>query len=144
MSDTHNPVDVGVHSKLTGATALTSLLTGGTANPAVYQWLAPEGADPPYVVYQPQSPSTPLQTFGTVIFENVLFAVKGVTEGHTAAAAGTIAKEIDAALHDQTLTISGYGHRLCRREQNIDYIELEAGKRFTHRGALYRVWAQPN
>ncbi|MCR4340770.1 MAG: DUF3168 domain-containing protein [Gemmatimonadaceae bacterium] len=143
MADTHNPIDLAVYTALTAATALTALLSGGTADPSVYQWLAPEGADPPYVVYSVQSPSTPVYTFSGVAYENTVYQVKGVTDDHSARAAGTIAAEIDDALADAGLTVSGYTLMRCRRLQNVDFLEVDAGKRFNHRGALYRIEADP-
>ncbi len=143
MPHSMNPVAAAIYTKLTGATALTSLLTGGTASPSVYEILAPEGNDPPYVVFNAQSPSVPRYTLTGVAFENTVYQVKGVTVDHSAAAAGTIAQQIDAALNDQTLTVTGYTHLLCRRIADIDYPELVAGQRYQHRGGLYRVWVDP-
>lgn len=141
MSGFMNAADTAVYTKLTGASALTSLLAG-TAH--VYKDLAPEGTDPPYVVFQTQSPSVPQHTFGGVAFENALYTVRGVTAGPSAAAAGTIAVQIDAALADQALTISGHTHLVCRRVQDVDYPELAAGgQRYVHRGATYRIVADP-
>lgn len=141
MSTGQNPIAVGIYNKLTGAAALTALLANGTAS--VFEHNAPEGEDPPYVVFNAQSPSVPAYTFGGVAFENTIYQVKGITESHSAAAAGTIADKIDDALTDQALTITGYTHLYCRREQDVDYTELAAGKRFVHRGGLYRVIADP-
>ena len=138
-----NAIDLALYNKLTGSTALTALTSGGTASPSVYQWLAPENQDPPYVIYNKQA-STPQHTLSGVAFENLLYAVKGVTLGHSAAAAGTIASTIDTVLADQALTITGYTHMYLRRVSDIDYPETAAGgQRYQHRGALYRVFADP-
>ncbi len=139
-----NSVQVALYAKLSAATGLTSLLTGGTADPSIYPGLAPEGTDPPYVVYQPQSPSTPIHTFGGVAIENALYTVKGVVAARGPASAGTIAAEIDTALNDQALTITGHTHLLCRRVQDIDYPEtVPGGQLLQHRGAIYRIAADP-
>lgn len=142
MSGFMNATDTALYTALTGASALTTLLAG-TAH--VYKDLAPEGTDPPYVVFQTQSPSTPRHTFGGVAYENALITVRGVTQGPSAALAGSIAVQIDAALHDQALTISGHTHMYCRRVQDVDYPELAAGgQRYVHRGAIYRILADPS
>ena len=144
MATGMNALGVAIFTKLTGASALTALLTGGTAG--VFESVAPEGEDPPYVVFNVQSPSTPAYTFGaaSVKYEDAIFQVKAITEAHSAASAGTIADKIDDALNGATLTITGYTQLLCARVQNIDYPELAAGgKRFNHRGGLYRVMARP-
>lgn len=139
-----NAVDQALYTALSGATALTALLAGGTADPSVFQFLAPEGQDPPYVVYFKQA-GTPRHTFRGVAFENQLYTIKAVTLGPSAAAAGTIAAAIDAALVDQALTVSGYAHMYLRRDSDIDYPETDpGGQRYHHRGALYRVMVDPD
>ena len=133
-----SPLDAALYTKLTGGTALTSLLASATA---VFNWLGPENTDPPYVVFNSQS-DVPVYTLSGVAYENTIYTVKGVTLGPSAAAAGAIATQIDLALNDQTLTISGYTQMYMRREQAIDYPEVVAGQRYHHRGAMYRIIAR--
>lgn len=142
MADPLNPIDVGIYSKLSGNSTLTGLLANG-AN-SVYQWLAPEGSEPPYVVYFPQSPSTPSRTMGGTAFENALFTVKAVTVGPSSAQAGTIAAAIENALCPGPITYSGYTHVRSEREQSVDFIEVSDGQRWSHRGGVYRIQARPN
>ena len=137
MATSMNAVAVGLFNKLTGNSALTTLLANGTAS--VFEMIAPEGEDPPYVVFQAQAPSTPEHTFAGVAMERALYTIKAVTESHSAAGAGTIADKIDDAIVDQALTVTGYTHLETRRYQNVDYVEVVDGKRFNHRGATYRV-----
>lgn len=139
-----NALDIAIFNKLTGSTALTALTSGGTASPSVYQWRAPEGQDPPYIIYNKQA-STPQHTLTGVAHENAIYQVKGVTLGPSAAAAGTIASTIDTVLVDQALTIAGYTHMYLRRVSDIDYPEAgPGGQRIHHRGALYRILADPS
>lgn len=146
MSGFMNALDSAVYTALTASTAITSQTSGGTASPSVYHWLAPEGSDPPYVIYQTQSPSLPYRTHGyPVVYEDVTLTVKGVTEGHSALAAGSIASSIASLLNGSVLTITGYTVLLLRREQDVDYLEvLPGGQRYHHRGGQYRVWAAPD
>lgn len=137
-----NAVDRALYAALSGSTALTSLLAGGTADPSVFQFLAPEGADPPYVIYAEQA-GTPAHVFTGVAFENEVYLVKAVTLGPSAALAGTIATTIDQVLADQPLTVSGYANRYLRRVSNVDYPEVTSGQRYHHRGATYRVLSFP-
>ncbi|MCR4339333.1 MAG: DUF3168 domain-containing protein [Gemmatimonadaceae bacterium] len=138
MATSMNPVQAGIFSKLAGASGLTGLLAAGTAG--VFFNVAPENQNPPYVVFNEQSPSVPIYTMGGVKFENAIYQVKAVTQSNSALSAGTIADQIDAALQDTTLTVTGYTHHFLRRTQNVDYTELgPAGTKFQHRGALYRV-----
>lgn len=144
MTDFITPFDQAVYTTLTGSTALTGLLNGGTASPSVYHWIAPTDAAPPYVIYNVQT-DVPVKTLPTQAIENKLYQVRAVTFGPTAAAAGTIANQIDAALNGAALSISGYTLLLCRREEGINYPELApGGQRYHNAGAIYRIQAQPS
>lgn len=134
-----NPVDVAIFNALAGSAALVSAL-GGTA---IYQWIAPENSDPPYVIFNQQS-GTPVHTFGGVAIENDVYTVRAVTAGPSAAQAGTIAGLIDAALADKPLSITGFNHLFLRRVSDVDFPELVSGIRYSHRGATYRVMSDPN
>ena len=135
-----NAIDAALYTKLAGGTALTNLL-GGTA---VYQYLAPEGVSPPYVIYQRQS-QVPINVLSGVAIENAVYMVKGVTEGPSAVLAGSVAGAIDTLLQDQTLgTVTGYTHIHLRRESSIDYVENDSGVRYAHRGATYRIMVDPS
>jgi hypothetical protein len=134
-----NAFETAVYNKLAGASGLVTVL-GGTA---IYSRLAPQNADPPYVVFQVQSPSVPRWTMGGTAYENLLYTVRAVTEGPTLAQAGSIDHQINLALNDQSLTISGYTHMVCRRESGVDYTEIVDGKRLNHLGGIYRIQADP-
>ena len=133
-----NAIDAALYTKLAGGTALTNLL-GGTA---IYQYLAPEGVSPPYVIYQRQS-QVPINVLSGVAIENAVYMVKGVTEGPSAVLAGSVAGAIDTLLQDQTLgTVTPTLH--LRRESSIDYVEADSGVRYAHRGATYRIMVDPS
>ena len=145
MGEHMNPVDQALYTLLSDSTSLTSLLSGGTTTPSIFQWLAPEGTDEPYVVFQTQSPSVPVRTLGAVVaYENALYTVKGITKGPSARAGGTIADAIETALSTAALSVTGYNHVLCQREQDIDYIEVSDGQRYHHRGSIWRVQVDPS
>ena len=135
-----NQLEVGLFTKLTGAGGLTALLAG-TAS--VYGYLAPLNENGPYVVFNKQA-GVPEYTFGGTAVENLVYQVRGVTAGPNMGAAGSIAKQIDVALNDQALTVSGYTHLYCRREGDIAYVETDpGGQRWNHSGALYRIVLDP-
>lgn len=141
MTDFINAFDNAIYTKLTGYGPLTALLDNGTAS--VYHWMAPQEADPPFVVYNMQA-STPLKTLPTIAVENTLYQVKAVTLGPSALMAGSIAKQIDAALNGAAVSITGFTLLLSRREAGVDYPEIApGGQRYHHRGAIYRIQAQP-
>lgn len=135
-----NAADNAVFAKLAADSTLTGLL-GGTS---IYRGLAPENTDPPYVVFSPLSPSTPVRTLGaaSVAYENAVYVAKVIAAGPSAAAAGTIAARINTVLEGGTLTYTGFTHVRCSREQDIDFEELApGGVRLFHRGAAYRLQA---
>ena len=138
-----NAVDAALYQWLAAGTALTALLAGGTADPSVYQWLAPQGQQPPYVVFNQQS-GVPVHTLAAVAYENELYAVKAVTAGPSAAAAGTIAAAIDARLADQPVPVAGHALMFLRRDSDLDYPEDADGVRYHHRGAMYRILIRPS
>ncbi|MCK9628459.1 MAG: DUF3168 domain-containing protein [Bacteroidales bacterium] len=134
-----NAIDAALYTKLAGGTALTNLL-GGTA---IYQYLAPENTDAPYVIYQRMS-QIPEYVLSGVAMEDAIYMVKGVTEGPSAVIAGSVASAIDTLLQDQALTITGYAHLYLRRESSVDYTEMTEGVRYSHRGATYRIIGSPS
>lgn len=142
MSDFQNQADRAIYTALAANPTLTGLL-GGTA---IYRAVAPENTDPPYVVFQTQSPSTPVWKIGGLAWENALYMCKAVTLSTSAAAAGTIAGEIIGTLGGTaTPTIAGYSIVGWRRVQDIDYSEVgPAGQVYQHRGAIFRIQANPS
>lgn len=138
-----NALDRAIFQKLTGTAALTSLLAAGTAG--VFQHLAPQGADPPYVVFNKVSRApTRVSGGGAVGFDTSVYQVKGITVGESAAAGGTIADQIDAALDRASLTVTGHQALSVYRDQDVDYPEPQPGGPVAyHRGALYRIVTDP-
>jgi len=135
-----NAFDKAVRDRLAAHSGLITAL-GGTK---IYEAVAPQGGSLPHVVYNAQVPSVPVRTLQRVAYENMVYLVKGVTQDTSPAGCGTIAKEIEAALTAAPLTISGYGHMLCHREQSVSFVEVIDGVRYNHRGGLYRLQATPN
>jgi len=132
MADVVTPLEVGIYNKLIGQASLITAL-GGTF---VYNQLAPQPAPAKYCVFQWQGGGD-LNESPTRMREP-LYTVRGVAT--TKAAAIAIDAAIDAALHNQTLTVTGWTNILCRRQTDINFIEQDSGgvNRF-HAGAIYRV-----
>jgi hypothetical protein len=137
-----NDADKALYTALSGATALTSLLAGGTASPSVFHGVAPQGSTAPYVVFNSQSGSVPVKTFTANAYENALYQVKGITSSRSARAAGTIQQQIDTAIDGPALSFGGHTHMGCERVQEVDYVENgPGGQQYYHRGAIYRLRA---
>lgn len=121
-----------LYSHLAAGTALTTLL-GGTA---VWNTLAPpDNNSLPYVVFfysgggddndSPRRARSPIYT------------VKAVAA--TKLAAANLDAEIDALLHEQTITVTGYTNYWTARVTDIDYAEENGGVLYWHSGGQYRI-----
>lgn len=125
-------LETGLYAKLSTAAALITEL-GGTA---IYNKLAPQSPGSKYVVFQWQGGGDvndhPKRS------RDVLYTVQGVAL--TQAAAAAIDDDIDAALHNQSLTVSGWTAVDCQRENDINYVEMDSGgvARY-HCGGIYRI-----
>lgn len=131
-----NAVEIALFSTLTGATALTSLLSGTAA---VYNQQAPQQASPPYVVFGLNGGGDDNDNPHRA--KSLVYSVKAVgTAGF--ANAGSIDAQIDAALHHATLSPSGWTNFWTARESDFRFVETPTdagGRRFYHAGGLYRV-----
>lgn len=132
-----NPLNAALYSRLAGGTALTALLAGGTAAPSIYFQQAPDEAALPYVVFSYQSGPTEPQRTRHRDPEALVF-VRGYAA--ESAQAGTIDAQVDALLHAQPLTVTGYTNYWIGRTQSLSDVEIDAAQQKTWMaGALYDV-----
>lgn len=127
-----NSVAAGLYNALKAGTALIGTL-GGTA---IYNGIAPRDAALPYVVFSLASGLeenlTPTES------QRLVYLVKGVAT--TLLQAGTIADQVYALLHNQTLTVSGATNFWTGRESIIAYTEVEpTGATVGHAGGEYLI-----
>ena len=126
--------------------ALYETLSGGASPPTaatgVYHRRAPQGAEPPYIVFFKQA-GTPVHTF-TNPLSSELWTVKAISLGSSSSTAEAIAAEIDAVLHDADLSINGHDHLYLRRESDIDYGEPDGADQYQHVGGVYRLYTEPS
>lgn len=125
-------LETGLYSILSGNSALTTEL-GGTL---IYNKQAPQGPGTKFVVFNwaggGDENLTPHRT------RNVVYTVQAVAT--TQAQAATLDRLIDAALHEKTLTVSGWTNFWTAREDDISYVEQDAGGNpIFHVGAQYRI-----
>lgn len=137
MSAVVSALETGLYNKLTGQASLITAL-GGTL---IYNQQAPQvaaGGTAPakYCVFQWQGGGD-LNESPTRMRE-LLYTVRGIAT--TAANARSIDSAIDDALHNQTLTVSGWSNIWCSRTTDINFIELDSGgvNRY-HVGGIYRI-----
>ena len=130
MSDVFGAMGSALYSKLAAGTVLTTLL-GGTA---IYNALAPQGATPPYVIFTTSGSddnSSPRRA------RTHLVTIKTVTTDQ--ANAESIDSQIDALIHEATLTITGWGNYWTSRESDIAYEQVAGNVIYWHRGARYKI-----
>jgi hypothetical protein len=122
----------GLYTALSGyATLITHL--GGTA---IFESIAPQGTNLPYIIFQWQGGGDENLTPGEMI--NEVWTVMGVSASR--AQAGTLGADIHAALHMATLTVTGWTNFLCRGEETVRYVEIApTGAPVYRNGRQYRV-----
>ena len=132
MSDIITAMGSALFSTLAAGTALTTAL-GGTA---IYLALAPQGTSPPYVIFNYSAGgddnSSPRRA------RTQTWTVKAVsTTGMKNAA--EIDNAVDALLHEQQLTVTGWDNYWMARTSDIAYAEQAGGALYWHVGGQYRI-----
>ena len=133
MANARLNLDKAVYDKL-NVQAVTNVATGG-----VYNGLAPKGASAPYVIFQAMS-KVDEHTFSGR-FANAVYMVKAVSRNPWPKEAMDVDTQVDTALEDASLSVSGYSALLCRRESDVYMVEDDAGVIWHHVGGLYRIIA---
>lgn len=126
-------IDNALRAKLTEGT--TGLWTLVGAN--VYKELAPNEAGAHYIVFNVQGGG--YTNDNPRDFADVVYQVCGYSRNEGTAC--LIDAGIEARLHNQALTITGWTHVSTMREGEISLTELVNGAPLYRRGALYRVKA---
>lgn len=129
-----NVLNQSIYNKLAG-TAITSLLASGTAS--IFSLQARDNAPLPYLVYSIQGGGdenlTPHRTKNIVLF---IRAYSQVSE----AQAGSIDAQIDAAMHLQTLSVTGWSNFWTAREEDLTAVNiLDNGNKIWMSGGFYRI-----
>jgi hypothetical protein len=129
-------LNTAMYSRLNGATAVTSLLSGTTA---IYAMQAPEGAALSYVTFSIQGGGDVNDTANRL--KDVLVFVRGYATSN--ARAGSIDSAIDAALHLVPFaSMTGWTNIWLAREQDIETVENPpTGSQVFMNGGLYRMIA---
>lgn len=128
----YNVLNTGIFSKLSGGTALISLL-GGTA---IYNEQAPDLQSAPFVVFSqvtggPESIAPP--DLRDQFFQVMAFASTPILAGSVDAACSTL-------LHRGSVTVSGYTCIYCVRDTEFTTIDtLPNGEKIYTAGADYRI-----
>lgn len=134
-----DPTRAALHDLLTGAVRITELLADGTGG--VWFRTAPMEAGQPLVSFDRAGPTRAiLETFGNGGgCEAHVWVIKGIVQEDTPNAAEDIAEAIDLVVHDTPLPISRHRTLWLRREQRVEYEELDGQVRWQHAGGMYRL-----
>jgi hypothetical protein len=136
MGDLLGDTSTAIYSTLNGGTVLTASL-GGTAR--IYDMQAPDGASPPYIVFNHQGGGPDNMCPSEI--ESNLWLIKAYSNV-SAGTASAIFALADDLIHRKNLTINGgtVNTWWCVREENIKLLEnLPNGKRVWMRGGIYRI-----
>ena len=141
MSVTCGAMGSAIYSRM--GTVVYTYRTNGTATTTgtlpTYDSLAPQGTNPPYVVFQ-YATGVDGYAFGTVAFESDDYIVKVISDrGYPSAQAHGIYEQVHDALQDAALSISGNQLLRCRRTAPIKYRDADG---YWHVGGLYRIDSQ--
>ena len=129
-------IDGALYTKLNVA-AVTDLADGP------YNTVAPNEAESPYVLFSLQSMNRDDWAFDGEGCE-ALYLVKVVFQSGWPHAQEAVDTQIIAALHDQTLTVSGGTNIYIRRQTDIRYSEEIGGRRWWHCGGSYKIICNDN
>ena len=133
MSGILSAISTGIYSKLSGATALTSLLASSNS---IYAIKAPKDASYPYIVYSlfygaPEN-ITPSD------LQNHVYFIRAYST--SALVAGNIHAQVAALLHKGTITVSGFTLIWSALEEEFEGEETnENANTIFMRGGGYRI-----
>jgi len=134
MANLRVNLDTAIYSVL-NVEAVTNEATGG-----VFNGIAPQGTEPPFVVFQAMSKVDDYFAF-TGRGGAAIYMVKAIDRSIWPKGAGDIDTQIDGVMQDASLSITGHALLMCRRESDIYLAEDQAGVVFQHVGGLYRIIA---
>lgn len=128
-----NEIEAGLYTALSGDTALLSELGGDTA---IYNRHAPQGVSRPYVVFFHAGGGK--ENITPSDLRNHVYMVKAVAD--ESKKAGTINGLVLDALHDATLTVSGFTNFYTAAEDEVQMTEVtREGDVIYHDGHYYRI-----
>ena len=134
MANLRVNLDTAVYSAL-NVTSITNEAIGG-----VFNSHAPQGTEPPYVVFQAMSKMDDYFAYTGRGGES-MYMVKAIDRSPWPKEAGDIDTQIDSVMQNASLSITGYALIECRRESDIYLVEDLDGVIYQHVGGLYRIIA---
>lgn len=118
------------------ASAVYNALGGSAGTPTPYYALAPQGSQPPYVVFQRMSASDSYTFTSSEVGAD--YMVKVISNRQWPGEAYNAYGSVHAALQGRALTIGGYQALRCERRTTLEYMDND---RYWHVGGIYRIEA---
>jgi hypothetical protein len=134
MANLRVNLDTAVYDVL-NIEAVTNEALGG-----VFNIIAPTGVDTPFVVFQAMSKVDDYWSY-TGRGGSAVYMIKAIDESRWPKVAADIDTQIDSAMQNASLSITGHALLYCRRESDLYLVEDQNGKMFQHIGGLYRIIA---
>ena len=134
MANLRVNLDTAVYAVLNVA-AVTNEATGG-----VFNSLAPQNTEPPYVVLQAMSKVDDYWSY-TARGGQATYLVKVIDRSPWPKTASDIDTQIDSVMQDASLSITGHSLITCRRESDFYLVEDQGGVVYQHIGGLYQIIA---
>lgn len=130
-----NALNVAMLNKLAVGTSLTALLSSGSTS--LYYQLAPDEAGLDYVVWNWQGGgddnTSPHRTKNLVLYARGYSSVGPKR-------AGEIDAQLDALLHKQSLSVTGWNNFWLMRERDVSQVEIDtANVKTWMAGGMYRT-----
>jgi hypothetical protein len=123
-------LEVAIYSKLTGDTTLMNLID------EVYNGIAPDNADRPFLVMQTIS-GVDSYTFELRMNTRLRYQFTAIDEGLSKATLWNAINRVDVLLNDASLTVADYDVKYIRRDRINSYAEM-SGARFQRTGLNYQ------
>jgi len=133
MANLRVNLDTAVYTVL-NVQSVVNEATGG-----VFNLQAPQGAEPPFVVFQAMSKVDDYWSFTGGRGGSAIYMVKAISRSPWPKQAGDIDTQIDSVMQDASLSITGHSLLTCRRESDIYLTEDLNGVIYNHVGGLYRI-----
>ena len=135
MANLRVNLDTAVFNTL-NVSSVVNEATGG-----VFNSLAPQGIEPPFVVFQAMSKMGDYWAFSSGRGGSAVYMVKAISKSPWPKEAGDIDTQIDSVMQDASLSVTGHSLLYCRREEDLYLVEDQGGVIYNHVGGLYRILA---
>lgn len=140
MPEADPRIAAAIFAFLDADATLAALLS---AQHGIHQDYAPEGAEPPYVIFTLHSGTrTDRGMHGTHVRDQ-LWQVKGICRGKSPSAARAIDFRCEQLLDEADIPLSSGRTMNMRREQDISLPAVDSGETVYQRGGLYRLRSEP-